>query len=116
MSATLQPWFAELKPYIRLEEYDRDGSARKPRIRIEISSCIPETLHPWILGLKMPCPACGDTISPVRARQAPNKRSKTQGQHLYFAATCGLDAKVGCSRGKAARDEYQAVIAAVRRL
>ena len=110
MSATQQPWFPELKPFIKLEEVN---DTKNPRVRIEI--LVPAEKIEWALKLTTACPACGDVINPVRARVAPNKRGVPgQGNHLYFAATCALGAKIGCSRGKAARDEYVAIVEAVR--
>jgi hypothetical protein len=54
----------------------------------------------------MPCvAACGRMVHPFRERGP--------GGHIYYAPCCPLHVSVGCSRGKAARDEYRRVVATV---
>ncbi len=104
MTITKTKLFEELRPFFHIEVYDKDGSTRTPRIRIEFRS-MPAELKARALAFTMPCVACGEAIHPVRGRAAPKKRG-TPDQNLYYAPSCTLAASIGCSRGGAARDEY----------
>jgi hypothetical protein len=105
-------WTA-LAPYIDVETYDRDGSARDPRFRLEFQR-MPALLTAAALAVTVPCAECGRPMHPIRARQGPgNKRSEHVGQHLYLAAACPLEVNVGCSRGTGARLEYRRIRRAV---
>lgn len=102
--------WSEVAPYFEIELYDRDGSARRPRARIEVRH-MPEPLRSRALRFQMPCVACGRSMRPFRCRLRPNKRSDTHG--IYYAAACDLKTNIGCSRGNEARDEYRRVRAAL---
>jgi len=94
----------EIRPYVVIDKYRRDGGSLKNcRHRIEIRE-LPEGLRRRALAATMPCVACGQEIHPFRERHAPTKRG--HGGAIYFAACCSLATNVGCSRGVAARDEY----------
>lgn len=96
-----------LLPFVRVEQ--AEGS----RFRLEVRDA-PVELAKLALEMEVQCADCGRTIKPVRPRKAPgNKRSEFTGKGLYLALACPLSVNVGCSRGHAVRDEYQAVKAAV---
>lgn len=89
----------ELKRFIKIYHVNHD--TENGRIRIEITKGMPLEL----LGIQMPCVACGETIHPVRKRHGKPKRGRDIGR-LYIAVTCELSENVGCSRSAEARDEY----------
>lgn len=103
MSIINHPFWPQLKPYCIIETYDRDGSANDPRVRIEFKK-LPKTLTEQARSLTVDCASCGETINPIRARNSSAKRGSSG--HLYYAATCPLHKNIGCSRGKAAKEEY----------
>lgn len=97
------PLWPRLREYFRVEVYDRDGSARRPRIRIEVNTPRGALLGE-ALAATMPCVACGKSIHPIRLRETGGRGHSG---HLYYAACCPLEVRVGCSRGAAAREEYE---------
>ena len=99
-----RPEWDRLRRFFRIEKYDRDGGHGHPRIRIEVDAP-PGELLALALALTMPCVACGRAIHPIRLRN-PRVRRGSPG-HLYYAPCCPLDVNVGCSRGPAAREEYE---------
>lgn len=99
-------FFPVIEPYIKIEPYEREGGVSNPRDRIEIWSWIPPEVKRQALAFVMPCVACGAPIHPFRQRE---------NGHLYYAATCPWTVTLRCSRGKAAREEYLRVRAAVGR-
>lgn len=99
MSHALWP---QLQKYFRIDRVRKSDSA-KSRVRIEIDD-LPPSLEVHALHMTMGCVECGRPIHPIRARKAPSKRSQARG--LYYAATCPLTVRIGCSRGAAAKDEY----------
>jgi hypothetical protein len=112
MSMTKHKLWPVLKDYVKIEIYSRDG-IKKPRIRIEFDT-MPDPIKTDALNAKMPCSACGDPIQFVRARNASVKRGPPK--HLYYAATCPLNVKIGCSRGRKAAAEYDHVHAVMKSL
>lgn len=106
MSFTLHPLFPKLRPFMHAEHARPD--TRNSRVRIEVSH-LPSGLLAEALKALSPCVACGTPMHPIRARRGPNLRRDSPPVHLYFAAACPLDVNVGCSRGTAARDEYERV-------
>lgn len=103
MSFQNHPLWPRLRQYFRIEVYDRDGSARRPRIRIELDTP-PADLLAEALRATMPCVACRNSIHPIRTRDQSG-RGRTG--HFYYAPCCPLEVSVGCSRGAAAREEYE---------
>lgn len=104
MSIQDRPIWRRLRPYFHIEVYDRDGSARRPRIRIEVNTPPPELLAE-ALQMTIPCVACGKSIHPIRMRVGHAGRGHPG--NLYYAPCCPLNVNVGCSRGAAAREEYE---------
>lgn len=98
------PLWPRLRQYFRIEVYDRDGSAVRPRIRIEVDA-LPTDLQAEALAATMHCVACGKSIHPIRLRQPHAGRGHPG--NLYYAPCCPLEVSVGCSRGAAAREEYE---------
>ena len=105
MSILAQPIWPDLRPYVRIEIYARDGGAANARHRIEIDAPADGILLRKFLATVMPCVKCQRRIHPIRLRAG--------GQHVYCAATCELSVSYACARSRAARDEYDAVRAAV---
>jgi len=102
MSIVQHPLWPEVKPFMRLEKYDRDGGHQHPRYRIEVTAPTSGIVLRELLALEMGCVSCGRTIHPIRMRQGKHG-------HLYYAATCELAVNYGCARSSAARREYQTV-------
>jgi hypothetical protein len=108
MSITSHPLWEDLKPFIIIETYDRDGGHPNPRHRIELSIPLHHPLFLQAIAISIPCAACKSLISPFRTRN-PKLRGNPSGR-LYFAATCPLNVNTSCSRGLAAKYEYINVI------
>jgi len=106
VSILLDPSWCDLRQYVRLEVYSRDGGVGNPRSRIEVVTPRDGVLLRRFLALTMPCVHCGRRINPIRQRQG-------RAQHLYFAATCELAVNYACARSMDARREYDAVKRAV---
>lgn len=102
-------FFKEVEPFFLVEAYGREKLAssggKKPRVRIEMAAMPPKLLKK-ALRFTMPCVRCGAAIHPFRYR-AKTQRGNTG--RVYYACTCPLDVNVGCSRGRAATDEYDSV-------
>ena len=103
MSVLTQPWWPELRPLMRVQVYGRDGGPLRPRFRLEVT--LPANTADQWFAVTMPCVACGRPIQPIRQR--------VRWETAYFTPTCSLLRRLPCSRGKAARDEYLAVRAAL---
>jgi hypothetical protein len=102
------PLFPTLEPYIEVTIYDRDGGHANPRVRIELSDQTPPEIQSLALAMQKPCVACYRDIHPFRARNEAKPGGRAA-SGIYYAATCTLDANIGCSRGDRARDEYKAI-------
>ena len=111
-SVLTHPDWPTVAPYIRVEYYNRDGSARDPRFRLEVLT-MPEDVAEVALKLEIGCPSCGRTIHPIRARALSKRSRAPHKRHYYLAVACPLDVSVACSRGYAARDEYLKIRAAL---
>jgi hypothetical protein len=96
------------RPYI-VERYSRDGGHENPRLRIELRA--PEDVLQAALAFQMRCVACGRLMHPFRLRKG--SRVEDYGSGVYFAAACPLNVSVGCSRSRAAAEEYKRVTASV---
>ncbi len=96
MSIRNEPIWKELKRYLVIEIYSRDGIER-PRFRI-VFRPMPQELLQRAFALTIPCLACGDPIHPIR-----------ETFKVYFAGSCPLDTKIACSRSDKISDEYQAI-------
>jgi hypothetical protein len=105
VSILAHPDWPILRPYLRIERYGRDTGRHGARVRLEVDRPADGILVRRILGIRMPCVGCGRPISPVRCRQGLN--------HMYYAPTCALDVTYRCARGRAAREEYRAVVEAL---
>jgi hypothetical protein len=76
-----------------------------PRVRIEAREDCTDMERAIMLNLVgVTCVACGSSIQPIRSRSAGG---------MYFAAACPLEVNVACSRGRTARDEYEAMRTAI---
>lgn len=67
-----------------------------------------------VLGVSIGCAACGKQISPFRQRRRGRAGRSERPSRLFLALTCPLDQSIGCSRGRAATDAYEAVIRALQ--
>jgi hypothetical protein len=112
MSIVDHTLWPEIRPYVRIERYDRDGGHAHPRYRIEVYPPDTGRSADWQDAM-MPCVACGALMHPIRQRAATNKRGAPR--HLFYAATCPLRVRMGCARSGAARDEYLRVRADLER-
>ncbi len=101
MSITDHAQWKLVRKYMYLEPC-KDGDSKNSRNRIEFKTA-PEEDAKLLLALKMPCVACGKSIHPIRSR------NKKLGTGLYFASSCSQDKSRACSRGNAAREEYDLV-------
>jgi hypothetical protein len=98
MSIIHHPAWWDLRPYIRIQR----GIGHD---RIEVDMPESSTLLRRFLSIKMPCVCCGRSINPVRARAG-------QG-NLYLSSTCEQDVSFCCSRSIDAREESDAIQAAI---
>ena len=89
-----------LKPYLVIDEYDRDGSADDPRIRIGFDN-MPLELGRTMSFVSMPCVACGTANHPLRVRVGDDT------SRLYYAPCCPVAVRPACSKGRAATLEYE---------
>ncbi len=96
-----------LAPYIRVEDYDRDGGHAHPRHRLEVVAPANGILLRQLLAMEVPCAACGSAVHPVRQRQSTSV-------HLYLAVACPLDKRYACARSSAAAKAYDEIVAARR--
>lgn len=101
------PW-QYLLPHLKIQTYDRDGSARNPRKRIELDSISAGMeLVREALELQVACVSCGAPHHPFRRR-----KGKGHSDTIYLAVACSPRVKAACSRGKAASAAYLDIIAA----
>lgn len=101
MRLTEHPLWPLIRPYIRIETYDRDGGHAHPRHRIEIDA--PPDSDAVLLAVEVHCVCCRRPIHPIRQRNGGRKG-------LYVAVTCDLGRTLGCARSVAARHEYERIV------
>lgn len=89
----------EIRHYLSVEEYDKDGGHLDPRIRIMFRG-VPVALSHRAQAQTMMCVTCGRSIFPLRRQEGSGHES------LYYAATCPIGQRIACSRSGPARDEY----------
>lgn len=100
ISLVFLPEWERLKPYLVIDLYDRDGSAREPRIRIGFDD-MPDSLGREMAMLIMPCVTCQRPNHPLRRREGdPWSR-------LYYGPCCPVAQRPACSKGRAASLEYE---------
>lgn len=105
MSVIELPIWKEIRPYVVIEKYARDGGSEAlARHRIEVRA-LPWDLRSRALATTMPCVSCGRAIHPFRDRLGAPKHGRSHG-HVYYAACCPLETNLACSHGAEARDEY----------
>ena len=104
----------EARPWIQLQRYLREGGSDNPRIRIEVSNDAPFALLRRLVATEMPCVACGEAMHPFRSRKPKGDKRGGTPQHLYYAAACPLKVNIGCSRGRAASDEYEHIVSSLK--
>jgi len=102
MSIHKTPLWAELKKFVVIQIYGRDGHPN-PRFRINFRP-MPQDLLVKALALTIPCAACGDPVHPVRIGK---------GFGLYYAGSCPLTKNIACSRSGKVSAEYIAIKAEV---
>jgi hypothetical protein len=102
---TDHPLWPELRPYICVETYDRDGGHAHPRHRFEVRR-VPPTLAPRFLAIEVACATCGRAIAPIRQRRGA-------AGNLFLAVSCLLSVRVGCARSPKAAAEYRHIIDAL---
>lgn len=95
----LEAW-PRLQPYLVIDEYNRDGSAEDPRIRIGFDNMPIEFGHEMSF-ISMPCVACGAANHPLRQRVGDGL------DRLYYAPCCPVAVRPACSKGRAATLEYE---------
>jgi hypothetical protein len=100
------PLWPLIRPWVKIQTYDRDGGHADPRHRIELDAPDNDAFRAVVLAVTVPCVACGAVIHPIRSRAAD-----THG-NLYIAVTCPLNVRMGCARGGAASDAYDQIVAA----
>ena len=100
MSILTHPLWPELRPYVHIGVYGRDGGPDNPRHRIDVRTPDSGVVLRRLLAITMPCVVCQRPIHPVRTRRKGP---------LYYAATCSLDVSYACARSAEARTEYDAV-------
>jgi hypothetical protein len=105
------PIWAELAPYIRIEEYVKDRGHSKPRFRIEFREIHDAPLRERVLALELPCPTCGELVNPIRERRVRN--GKNYVTQMYFAPSCPSIDSENCAISPQARAAYYKVKEAV---
>jgi hypothetical protein len=112
-SILAHPLWERLRPYFKIENCRGEGGRSGSRFRIELEK-LPPLLYGEALGIVVACCSCGRPVQPIRSRTLPgNKRADAIGHGLYYACACPLSVRYGCSRGHAAREEYQRIKSAI---
>ncbi len=92
-SIVFEPVWEELKKYLHLVEHG-------DQVRIDFLD-VPELRARELVMYEMPCIACLRPNHPIRRREGDFF------DRLYYAPTCELTRRMGCSRSRAAALEYQ---------
>jgi hypothetical protein len=100
VSIVFAPIWPELKQYLSVEIYDKDGGHLDPRIRIMFRE-VPVELALRACSVVMACVTCERPMFPIR------KQEGSPWESLYYAATCPIGQRMGCARSKPARAEYE---------
>lgn len=107
------PFWRELTRYARVTAWGR--STKSQTYRIEFAS-MPILLAERALAYTAGCCACGAASFPIRCR-AKNWSQKRQ-EHivngLYYAPSCPIHVRIGCSRGDAAHNDVLATVRLIR--
>jgi hypothetical protein len=106
-SITHHPRWPLIAPLVLVEP------AEGGRFRLELKS-VDNFVAESLLAMQVRCVRCANLIHPIRHRKAPNQRSERLGHGLYLAVACPLKERVGCSRGRLARNEYLRIARAIR--
>lgn len=101
-SIVFLPVWEKIAPNLLVDIYSRERGVREPRIRIGFVD-LPESLSREIVMLVMPCVCCERPIHPLRKRLTDT----WDGGRIYYAPTCPLTVRIGCSRSRAAELEYE---------
>jgi hypothetical protein len=104
MSILKHAIWPQLRPWIVIGTYGRDGGSETPRHRIELRTP-PKALLETFLAVEAPCVSCGTPSHPIR------RRGSSGG--VYYAAACPLSVSIKCSRCIAAAMEYTDVARAM---
>lgn len=104
------PRWPDLLPLIKVQRYDRDGGHAHPRHRLEVLEPESPRLRAALLQIETLCAECDRPIHPIRERRGQHTARHT----LYLAVTCEWSVRFECSRGRAAHEEYERLIAAAR--
>lgn len=88
-----EPIWAKLEPYLHLVEHG-------DQVRIDFLD-VPEHLAHQLVMITMPCVNCRRPNHPLRRREGD------EWTRLFYAPTCPLRVRMGCSRSRAAWLEYQ---------
>lgn len=97
----------EVAPFIRIQDYRREGGNNNPRFRINLDRYMPHKSLKKFLTIQVKCAHCGHAIHPIRKKEE-------SGYPPYFAATCPLNVNIACSRSRDASIEYKAIAKTVR--
>lgn len=99
------PLFPLIAPWVRIEDYARDGGHKHPRHRLEMSPPTDRAFQRTVLAITCPCDVCGQMIHPIREARG----------RLYIATTCPLEVNIRCSRVRPTT-AYDQIVNAVRAL
>jgi hypothetical protein len=107
VSILTDPFFPVVAKYFDIEPYRKEKLANqlKERVRIEVLK-MPPDIERQAICFTMPCVHCGAAIHPFR-RRLQGERGTTG--NMYYTPTCHLTVNIGCSRGKAAKEEVAAI-------
>src|SRR5258706_1245510 len=112
MSITTHRVWREVLPYIRvvIRHQGQYGMVTEaPTLEN-----LPDSLIDKVLAAKMHCVRCGDVINPFRQRAKQSDDNRSHNRAIYISSTCRqVGDKAGCSRGTAASQEKQMIIASL---
>jgi len=103
-----------IAPFVTVEAGTLLASGRRHR-RIELRTCtLTDGQIRKVLGVRIACASCGRPIAPFRRRRGKSAGRAERPGRLFVALTCELGDSIGCSRGQAASEAYEALIGALQ--
>jgi hypothetical protein len=108
------PCWRHVLPLITVESGTLLATGRRHR-RIELrTNSLTDGQIAKVLTVSIGCAACGGPISPFRRRRGKAAGRAERPGRLFIALTCELAESIGCSRGQAASEAYEALIRALQ--
>lgn len=99
------PLWSAVRPFMLVEDHATIDGEFYPRFRLEVEP--PLAVYKRLTMILVQCVHCGNGVEPFR------RRRYDQSLRMYYASSCPLNVRVGCSRSEAAHLDHRLVVEAL---